>query len=261
MAKSDPLNTDKHKRQSIVLVPANAPGITVHRMLSVMGFDDAPHGHGHIFFESVRVPYENLVLGEGRGFEVVQGRLGPGRIHHAMRSLGSAEVAMDWFLARINDPTKKPFGKLLSEHGVWLERLARCRIQIDSARLAVLNAAIMIDTFGARQALREIAGVKVQVPEMLMNVLDWAMQAYGGAGVSQDTPLAAGWAAGRTMRIVDGPDEVHLLQLGRGESKNSHAARKRIQAQKKKSVELFARYGLACEDVLQLNRRLQKSKI
>lgn len=254
MAKSSPNNPNKHKQQSVILVPADTPGIRIHRMLSVMGFDDAPHGHGHIFFDNVRVPAENMVLGEGRGFEVVQGRLGPGRIHHAMRSIGSAEKALEWFLARINDPAKKPFGKLLSEHGIQLERVAKSRIEIDAARLAVLNAAIKIDQGDAKAALREIAEVKVQIPAMLMDVLDRAMQAFGGAGVCQDTPLANQWASARTMRIVDGPDEVHMLQIGRNENKRGEALRQRLIAQEKKTKDLLKQYGLKDEDVLQLNR-------
>ncbi|PGH26520.1 hypothetical protein AJ80_01834 [Polytolypa hystricis UAMH7299] len=254
MGRSSPDNPNKYRQQSVILVPADTPGITIHRMLSVLGFDDAPHGHGHISFDNVRVPLNSMVLGEGRGFEVVQGRLGPGRIHHAMRSIGSAEKALEWFLARLNDPAKKPFGELLSKHGIMLERVARSRIEIDTARLSVLNAAIKIDQGDARTALKEIAEVKVQVPSMLMDVLDRAMQAYGGAGVSQDTPLAYQTALGRTMRIVDGPDEVHLLQLGRNENKRGDALRTRIQAQRTRAVELLARYGMKEQDPLQLNR-------
>jgi acyl-CoA dehydrogenase len=275
MGKSDPDNKSPYKQQSVILVPADTPGITIHRMLSVMGFDDAPHGHGHISFNNVRVHKSNMVLGEGRGFEVVQGRLGPGRIHHAMRSVGSvsfvplsplpvspnsnetkiqAERALEYFVARLNDPAKRPFGKQLSEHGIMLERVAKSRIEIDSARLAVLNAAIKIDQSNAKDALKEIAEVKVQVPSMLLDVIDRAIQAYGGAGVSQDTPLANMWASGRTMRIVDGPDEVHMLQLGRNENKRGPALLKRIQAQKDKTRELLQQYGLEERDVLQLNR-------
>lgn len=254
MAKSDPTNSNKYRQQSVILVPADTPGVTIHRMLSVMGFDDAPHGHGHISFDNVRVPDSNMILGAGRGFEVVQGRLGPGRIHHAMRSIGSAEKALEWFLARINDPAKKPFGEQLSKHGIQLERVAKSRIEIDTARLSVLNAAIKIDEGDAKSALKEIAEVKVQIPNMLMDVLDRAMQAYGGAGVCQDTPLAYQWANGRTMRIVDGPDEVHMLQIGKNENKKGDSLRKRIIAQQEKSRELFGRYGLKYEDPLQLNR-------
>ncbi|KAL3422274.1 Acyl-CoA dehydrogenase family member 11-like protein 1 [Phlyctema vagabunda] len=261
MGKSSPQKQDKYKQQSVILVPANTPGITIKRMLSVMGFDDAPHGHGHISFNNVRVPDSNMVLGEGRGFEVVQGRLGPGRIHHAMRSIGSAEKGLEYFLARLNDPAKTPFGKQLSEHGIMLERVARSRIEIDSARLSVLNAAIKIDEGNAKLALKEIAEVKVQVPSMLLGVLDRAMQAYGGTGVSQDTPLAYMWASGRTMRIVDGPDEVHLLQLGKNENKRGNALRERIEAQKKKTTELMAKYKMTEQDVLQLNRVSGKAKL
>ncbi|KIW24285.1 uncharacterized protein PV07_10012 [Cladophialophora immunda] len=254
MGKSDPNNPNPYKQQSVILVPADTPGLTIERMLSVIGFDDAPHGHGHISFNNVRVHKSNMILGEGRGFEVVQGRLGPGRIHHAMRSVGAAERALEYFLARMNDPAKKPFGKLLAEHGIMLERVARSRIEIDAARLAVLNAAIKIDQSNAKDALKEIAEVKVQVPNMLLDVLDRAIQAYGGAGVSQDTPLANMWASGRTMRIVDGPDEVHMLQLGRNENKRGPALLKRIAAQKEKTKELLRQYGLEPRDPLALRR-------
>ncbi|OAL33659.1 hypothetical protein AYO20_06997 [Fonsecaea nubica] len=254
MGKSNPNEPSPYKQQSVILVPADTPGLTIERMLSVIGFDDAPHGHGHITFNNVRVHKSNMILGEGRGFEVVQGRLGPGRIHHAMRSVGAAERALEYFLARMNDPAKKPFGKLLAEHGIMLERVAKSRIEIDSARLAVLNAAIKIDQSNAKDALKEIAEVKVQVPNMLLDVLDRAIQAYGGAGVSQDTPLAAMWSSGRTMRIVDGPDEVHMLQLGRNENKRGPALLKRIAAQKEKTRELLRQYGLEAKDPLALRR-------
>jgi acyl-CoA dehydrogenase len=200
MAKSDPNNPNKHRQQSVVLVSADTPGVTIKRMLSVGGFDDAPHGHGHLEFKNVRVPVSNIILGEGRGFEVVQGRLGPGRIHHAMRSVGAAEKALEYFLARLQDPSRKPFGQQLSQHGIMLERVAKSRIEIDSARLSVLNAAIKIDEGDAKSALKEIAEVKIQVPQVLLDVIDRAIQAYGGAGVSQETPLAAMYASGRTMR-------------------------------------------------------------
>lgn len=254
MGKSDPTNSNTYKQQSVILVSADTPGITIHRMLSVMGYDDAPHGHGHITFDNVRVPAGNMVLGPGRGFEIVQGRLGPGRIHHAMRSVGQAERALELFLARMNDENKKPFGKLLAEHGIMLERVAKSRIEIDAARLAVLNAAIKIDEAGAKGALKEIAEVKVQVPKTLLDVIDRAIQAYGGAGVSQDTPLAAMYANGRTMRIVDGPDEVHILQLGKNENKRGKALKARIEAQTRKADEILKQYGQQRKDVLQLNR-------
>ena len=219
MGKSDPNNRDTYRQQSVILVPANTPGITVHRMLHVYGYDDAPHGHGHLSFNNVRVPVANMVLGEGRGFEIIQGRLGPGRIHHAMRTIGAAEKAMEWMIARINDERKQTFGRALSSHGVILEWIARSRIEIDTARLIVLNAAIKIDQGDAKSALKEIAQAKVLVPQTALTVIDRAVQAYGAAGVCQDTPLANAWAQIRTLRIADGPDEVHLQQLGRRENR------------------------------------------
>ncbi|KAL2837372.1 acyl-CoA dehydrogenase/oxidase [Aspergillus pseudodeflectus] len=255
MGKSDPTNPDPYKQQTVIAVPSDTPGITIKRMLSVLGYDDAPHGHGHVFFDNVRVHQRNVILGQGRGFEVVQGRLGPGRIHHAMRSVGAAEKALEYFLARINDPRKKPFGKQLSEHGIMLERVARSRIEIDAARLAVLNAAIMIDQGNAKDARKEIAEVKVQVPAMLIDVIDRAIQAHGGGGVSQDFPLANMFAGARTMRIVDGPDEVHILQLGRNENKRGTVLLGKIEAQKKKTKDLFRQYNVVQRDPLQLDRR------
>lgn len=219
MGKSDPTNPDAYKQQSVILVPANTPGVTVHRMLTVYGYDDAPHGHGHITFENVRVPISNIVLGEGRGFEIIQGRLGPGRIHHAMRTIGAAEKAIEWLIARINDHRKQTFGRSLSSHGVILEWVARSRIEIDAARLIVLNAAIKIDQGNAKAALKEIAQAKVLVPQTALTIIDRAVQAYGAAGVCQDTPLAYLWAMIRTLRIADGPDEVHLQQLGKRENR------------------------------------------
>ncbi|XPS99184.1 Medium-chain acyl-CoA dehydrogenase [Ascochyta lentis] len=254
LGKTDPNNADKYKQQSVILVSSDTPGVTIHRMLSVMGFDDAPHGHGHVTFTNVRVPASNMVLGEGKGFEIIQGRLGPGRIHHAMRSIGSAEKALEWMLARLNDSRKKPFGEMLHKHGIMLERVARARIEIDAARLSVLNAAIKIDESNAKGALKEIAEVKVLVPEVNLKVIDWAIQAYGGAGVSQDTPLANMYASGRTMRIVDGPDEVHLLQLGRNENKRGPAHKQRIEAQQKRGEELCRQYGIEPKDPLFLGR-------
>lgn len=261
MGKSDPTNKDPYQQQSVILVPANTPGITVHRMLSVMGFDDAPHGHGHISFTNVRVPRDAIVLGPGRGFEIIQGRLGPGRIHHAMRSIGAAERALEYFLARLNDPRKKPFGQLLSEHGIMLERVARSRIEIDAARLVVLNAAIKMDLTSPKSALKEIAEAKVLVPTTLLTVIDRAIQAYGGAGVSQETPLANMYSNGRTMRIVDGPDEVHLLQLGKNENKRGKPLGERIEAQKAKGDELFKQAGLKRTDPLSLERSTGKAKL
>lgn len=219
MGKTDAKNPDTYKQQSVVLVPAGLPGITVHRMLTVYGYDDAPHGHGHISFKNVRVPISNIVLGEGRGFEIIQGRLGPGRIHHAMRAIGAAERALEWLIARVNDERKKTFGQALVAHGVILEWIAKSRIEVDAARFVVLNAAIKIDQGNAKSALKEIAQAKVLVPQTALAIIDRAVQAYGAAGVCQDTPLAYMWAGIRTLRIADGPDEVHLQQLGKRENK------------------------------------------
>lgn len=224
MGKSDPNNKDTYKQQSVVLVPAGLPGITIHRMLHVYGYDDAPHGHGHITFKDVRVPVSSMVLGEGRGFEIIQGRLGPGRIHHAMRTIGAAEKALEWLIARVNDERKKTFGQPLSAHGVILEWIAKSRIEVDAARLIVLNAAIKIDQGDAKAALKEIAQAKVLVPQTALAIIDRAVQAYGAAGVCQDTPLAYLWAGIRTLRIADGPDEVHLQQLGRRENRSRRDA-------------------------------------
>lgn len=261
MGKSDPTNADTYKQQSVILVPAKTEGITIHRMLSVFGFDDAPHGHGHLSFNNVRVPDSSMVLGPGRGFEIIQGRLGPGRIHHAMRSIGAAEKALEYFVARANDPTKRPFGKFLGEHGVMLERIANSRVKIDAARLIVCNAAIKIDEGNAKSALKEIAEAKVFVPEVLMEVLDKAIQAYGGAGVSQETPLANMWAHGRTMRLVDGPDEVHMQQLGKNENKKGKTALAKINAQKQRTSQLMKQWSVQKPDRLTLNRVISKGKL
>ncbi|KAI1475819.1 acyl-CoA dehydrogenase NM domain-like protein [Daldinia eschscholtzii] len=244
MGKSDPNNKDPYKQQSVILVPANTKGITIHRMLSVYGYDDAPHGHGHISFNNVRVPASNLVLGEGRGFEIIQGRLGPGRIHHAMRSIGAAEHALEWMLMRINDPKKTPFGKQLREHGVVLEWVAKSRIEIDAARLIVLNAAVKMDDLGPKATLKEIAQAKVLVPQTALTVIDRAVQAFGGAGVSQDTPLANSWALIRTLRLADGPDEVHLQQMGRNENKRGKEVSQKILWQKEKTEQLLKQNNL-----------------
>ncbi|KAI1256194.1 hypothetical protein MGN70_002356 [Eutypa lata] len=239
MGKSDASNKDPYKQQSVILVPANTKGITIHRMLNVYGYDDAPHGHGHVSFDNVRVPASSMVLGEGRGFEIIQGRLGPGRIHHAMRSIGAAERALEWLLMRINDPKKTPFGKQLREHGVILEWVAKSRLEIDAARLVVLNAAVRMDDLGPKASLREIAQAKVLVPQTALAVIDRAVQAFGGAGVSQDTPLANMWAQIRTLRLADGPDEVHLQQMGRNENKRGAEVARKIQAQTQKTEELL----------------------
>ncbi|KAK4864339.1 hypothetical protein LT330_009866 [Penicillium expansum] len=244
MGKTDPTNPDTYKQQSVILVPAGLPGITVHRMLTVYGYDDAPHGHGHITFKDVRVPAANMVLGEGRGFEIIQGRLGPGRIHHAMRTIGAAERALEWLIARVNDERKMTFGKPLVAHGVILEWIAKSRIEIDATRLIVLNAAIKIDQGDAKGALKEIAQAKVLAPQTGLTVIDRAIQAYGAAGVCQDTPLAYMWAGIRTLRIADGPDEVHLQQLGKRENKSrKDAVTAKLNWQREEGDRLLAASG------------------
>lgn len=234
MGKSDPSNKDAYKQQSVILVPAGTLGVTVQRVLSVYGYDDAPHGHAQIKFENVRVPASSIVLGEGRGFEIIQGRLGPGRIHHAMRSIGAAERALEWMIARVNDTRKTTFGKPLSEHGVLLEWIAKSRLEIDAARLIVLNTAIKIDESDAKGALKEIAEAKVMVPQMALTVIDRAVQSFGGAGVCQDTPLANMWAQIRTLRIADGPDEVHLQQMGKNENKRHRDIVEKLKVQRER---------------------------
>lgn len=252
MGKTDAENPNPHHQQSVILVPARTPGITVHRMLSVFGYDDAPHGHGHITFDNVRIPAENMVLGEGRGFEIIQGRLGPGRIHHTMRCIGAAERALDLVIARIHEPKKKPFGKMLHEYGSVLTKVAQARVDIDASRLIVLNAALKIDNGNAKLALREIAEAKILVPQILGRIIDFAIQVYGGAGVSQDTPLAYMWANARTMRIVDGPDEVHLLQMGRLEARRAQAVRERLEKIKTLEKTLAEQYKVQLTDPLSM---------
>jgi acyl-CoA dehydrogenase len=215
MGKTDPTNKDPYKQQSVILVPHDTPGVTVERALSVFGYDDAPHGHCEISFKNVRVPAANILLGEGRGFEIIQGRLGPGRIHHCMRSIGVASVALDLLILRINDPARATFGKLLSQHGTILDWVAKSRIEIDAGRLLVLNAADKIDRSDAKGAMKDISMAKIYVPSMALGVIDRAIQAHGAAGICQDFPLARMWAHMRTIRIADGPDEVHMNQLGR----------------------------------------------
>ncbi|KAI0028029.1 acyl-CoA dehydrogenase/oxidase [Vararia minispora EC-137] len=225
MGKSDPSNTSAYKQQSVVLVPADTPGITVVRQMHVMGYDDAPHGHSEIVFKDVRVPVENLVLGWGRGFEIIQGRLGPGRIHHCMRSIGAAQQALDTMILRMTDPARKTFGKFLWEHGTIIADLAKSRAEIESARLLVYSAALQIDKVQAKGALKEIGIAKFTVPSMALEVVDRAIQAFGAMGVSQDTELAQSWANLRTLRIADGPDAVHLQQIGQRELKRAAALR------------------------------------
>jgi len=213
MGQTDPANPDRHKRQSMILVARDAKGVTVERPLTVFGYDDAPHGHAEVVFENVRVPVSNLLLGEGRGFEIAQGRLGPGRIHHCMRTIGLAERALEDMCRRAL--SRVAFGKAIAEQTVTLERIADSRIAIDQARLLVLHAAYRMDTVGNKIAAKEIAMIKVAAPIMACQVIDWAMQAHGAAGLSQDFTLAYHYAHSRTLRFADGPDEVHRNAIGK----------------------------------------------
>jgi acyl-CoA dehydrogenase len=216
MGVTDP-DAPKHNRQSMVLVPMDTPGVRVERMLSVFGYDDAPHGHAEVAFEDVRVPKRNLLLGEGRGFEIAQGRLGPGRIHHCMRTIGVAERALELMCKRTS--ARVAFGRKLAEMGVIKQWIAHSRMEIEQARLLTLKAAYMMDTAGNKQARSEIAQIKVVAPNMALRVVDRAIQAHGGAGVCQDFFLAEAYANLRTLRLADGPDEVHTDQIGRLELK------------------------------------------
>jgi len=216
MGKTDP-ETPRYEQQSMILVPLDTPGVTIERTLSVFGYDEAPHGHAEISFEDARVPLENILWGEGKGFAIAQGRLGPGRIHHCMRQIGVAERALELMCERVKN--REAFGKPLAEQGVIMEWIADSRMEIEQARLLTLKAAHMMDTVGNKEARSEIAQIKVVAPNATLRVLDRAIQAFGGAGVSGDTPLAAFWTESRILRLADGPDEVHRAAVAKLELK------------------------------------------
>jgi acyl-CoA dehydrogenase len=221
MGRTNPDNPS-HSQQSMVLVPVDTSGITIKRHLPVFGFDDAPHGHGEVVFKDVRVPASNILLGEGRGFEIAQGRLGPGRIHHCMRIIGIAERCLEKMCARLM--SREAFGKKIYEHSVWEERVADARIEIECSRLLTLKTAHLMDTVGNKVARAEIAMIKVKAPVMALKIIDDAIQAHGGGGVTSDFGLAKSYAGMRTLRLADGPDEVHRRTIARLEFKKHRGA-------------------------------------
>ncbi|KAG1874662.1 acyl-CoA dehydrogenase/oxidase [Suillus subalutaceus] len=244
MGKSDPENANVYQQQSVVIVPTDAPGVKIIRPMEIFGYDDAPEGHCEVIYENVRVPVSNLVLGWGRGFEIIQGRLGPGRIHHCMRSIGAASRALDLMIQRVTDPTRKTFDKFLYQHGTVVAEIARSRAEIESARLLVLSAALQIDKQRAKGALKEIGIAKFVVPAMACRVVDRAMQAYGAEGLSQDQELASTFAQLRTLRLADGPDEVHIQQVGQRELKRAPGLHKRAAELKQKEFAVLSKAGI-----------------
>lgn len=244
LGKSDPDHPDSYKQHSVVVVPADTPGVRIVRPMEVFGYDDAPEGHCEIIYDDVRVPLSNLVLGWGRGFEIIQGRLGPGRIHHCMRSIGAASYALDLMIQRVTDPTRKTFGKYLYEHDTVVAEIAKSRSEIEGARLLVLSAALQIDKYKAKGALKEIGIAKFVVPQMACTVVDRAMQAFGAEGLSQDQELASMYAQLRTLRMADGPDAVHIQQVGQRELRRADELRKRAQELRQKEAIVFKKAGI-----------------
>ncbi|XP_006459890.1 hypothetical protein AGABI2DRAFT_191688 [Agaricus bisporus var. bisporus H97] len=244
MGKSDPNNKNAYNQQSVVLVPADAPGIKIIRPMHVFGYDDAPEGHCEIIYDNVRVPATNLVLGWGKGFEIIQGRLGPGRIHHCMRSVGVAQASLNLLLQRVTDPNRKTFGKVLYEHGTVVADIAKSRAEIESARLLVYSAALQIDKFMAKGALKEIGIAKFVVPSMALAVVDRTIQSFGAEGVSQDQELARRWAGLRTLRIADGPDAVHIQQVGQRELKRVPYLAQKAKELEKREQAWFKKYNV-----------------
>lgn len=238
MGCSDPTNPDKWKRHSMIIVPTDTPGVTQIRNLTIMGYDYAPEGHGEYIYENVRVPVENIILGEGRAFEIAQGRLGPGRIHHCMRLIGQCERAYELALIRCVDPQKKPRGKFIGEFDSNIERIAQMRLKIDAARLVVLNAADIMDQLGNKAAKQAIAQTKVLVPSLATSVIDECMQIYAGQGLTQHTILPEMWAYARFVRVADGPDAAHRHQIGRNELKGAARVKVRHDRYEERRLEL-----------------------
>ncbi|PGH26443.1 hypothetical protein AJ80_01941 [Polytolypa hystricis UAMH7299] len=243
MGESDASNPNPWRRHTMVIVPANTPGLTMRRNLSIMGYDHAPEGHGEYIYENVRVPKENIILGEGRAFEIAQGRLGPGRIHHAMRLIGQTERAYELALIRCIDPAKKPRGKMLGEFDSNVERIAQMRLELDSARLVVLNAADTMDIHGNKAGRYAIAQSKILVPEIAMKIIDECMQMYGGQGLTQHTPMPEMWTYARFVRVADGPDAAHRHQVGRDQLKTAEGFKKRHEQYWSKYRELSQKWG------------------
>ncbi|KAJ5675232.1 uncharacterized protein N7477_005166 [Penicillium maclennaniae] len=244
MGLSDPENPDPWKRHSMLFVPTDSPGLTMKRNLTIMGYEHPPEGHGEFVYENVRVPCENLILGEGRAFEIAQGRLGPGRIHHCMRLVGQCERAYELGLIRCTDERKKPRGKLIGQFDSNIERLAAMRLEIDSMRLLVFNAAHTMDILGNKAGRYAIAQCKIQVPAAAAQVIDECMQLYGGQGLTQHTPLPEMWTYARYVRVADGPDAAHRHQIGRDELKSAALVRAKHEKYQRRAQELAQMYGL-----------------